>query len=98
ISAAEIEKQSAINQELKKPRVVAELDPGGVNIEFVPPRCHPARPQVDALGFSLQFRISFKPSAPGFRTWHSCRAQRRHGSCTLAPKKLEAFTLSEQTS
>lgn len=89
---------SAIICELKKPQVVAELDPGGVNIEFVPPWCHPVSPQVDALGFSLQFRVSFMPSAPGSGTWHSSRAQSRHGSYTLAPKRLEAFTLTEQTS
>lgn len=53
---------------------------------------------MDALGFSLQFRISFMPSAPGSGTWHSSRAQSRHGSYTLAPKRLEAFTLSEHTS
>ena len=98
ICSKESKAESAIFPELKKPRVVAELDPGGVNIEFVPPWCHPVRPQVDALGFSLQFRVSFMPSAPGSGTWHSSRAQSRHGSYTLAPKRLEAFTLSEQTS
>lgn len=36
-SSRESKAESAIIQELKKPRVVAELDPGGVNIEFVPP-------------------------------------------------------------
>lgn len=35
--AAEKVKQSARIRELKKPRVVAELEPGGVNIQFVPP-------------------------------------------------------------
>ena len=91
-------RESARIWELKKPRDVAELEPGGVNIEFVPPWRHPVSPQVDALGFSLQFRVSFMPSAPGSGTWHSSRAQSRHGSYSLAPKRLEAFTLSEQTS
>lgn len=69
-----------------------------MNIEFVPPSCHPVSPQVDALGFSLQFRVSFMPSAPGSGTWHSSGAQSRHGSYPLTPKRLGAFTLSEQTS
>ena len=38
------------------------------------------------------------PSVPGFGTWDSSRAQSRHGSYTLSPKRLKAFTLSEQTS
>lgn len=38
------------------------------------------------------------PSVPGSGTWHSSRAQSRHGSYTVAPKRLEAFTLSEHTS
>lgn len=71
---------------------LVELLPDSVNIEFVPPRCHPVSPQVDALGFSLQFRVSFMPSVPGPGTWHSSRAQNRHGSYTLAPKRLEAVT------
>lgn len=48
--------------------------------------------------FSLQFRVSFMPSVPGFGTWHSSRAHSRHGSYTLSLKRLKAFTLSEQTS
>lgn len=48
--------------------------------------------------FSQQFRVSFMPSAPGFGTWHSSRAQSRHGSYTLSLKRLKDFTLTEQTS
>lgn len=97
ICSWESKAESAIIRELKKPQVVAELDPSGVHIELVPPCSHPVSPQVGAVGFS-QFRVSFMPSAPCSGTWHSSRAQRSHGFYTLAPETLEAFTLSEQTS
>lgn len=42
--------------------MVAGLQSGDGNTEFVPPWCHPESPQVDALGLFPQLRLSFKPS------------------------------------
>lgn len=42
--------------------MVAGLQSGNGNTEFVPPWCHPESPQVDALGLFPQLRLSFKPS------------------------------------
>lgn len=54
---------------------------------------------MDALGFSLQFRVFLSCHlrlAPGHGS--SSRAQSRHGSYIPTPKRQEASTLSEQIS
>lgn len=100
IPSRETRAKSARIWELREPWVVAELEPVVWTLSLFHHDATLWAPRwMDALGFSLQFRVFLSCHlrlAPGHGS--SSRAQSRHGSYTPAPKRQEASTLSEQIS